>query len=141
MCIIKIKVKQLAQYQICNEIDAFNKANEETLRMQGTFDVDQLIEESIMQEYELEEYLQQEQVEYCVNCQNEVLTYQQADMLLCSNCGFYTTKDCFEKTILPLLHRHALDCQGKIGFCLEPGTDNTLFANCDICDLWDILYM
>jgi DNA-directed RNA polymerase subunit RPC12/RpoP len=142
------------------EWDQFKKENEKAMRQEGINDIDSLIEESLQAPYEeqYEYYLRQEQEELesamyfyeesknaiiCVNCQKATLVPSQmkgTSIATCPNCGFYSTESCLTD-IVRMATEHGADCQGSISFSLEPGTDNTIIAVCNICDLWNMFYM
>ncbi|KAG1465286.1 hypothetical protein G6F56_004919 [Rhizopus delemar] len=139
------------QYTLPQEWADFKKRNEEAMLREGVTDMDDLIEESLREEYD--EYLRQEQeeLEYtvkhseqacliCVHCLKGSLIYQNSSMLSCSRCGFYATESCLQ-TALNVVNQHSAQCQGRIEFSLELGTNNTLVANCDLCGLWDMFYI
>jgi hypothetical protein len=143
-----------------NEWNQFKKDNEQSMRQEGIFNVDELIEESI-QEYEdeyIELHLQQEQEELenaiaryeaslssamCVNCHKTALqpsTRNSQSIALCPNCGFYATENCLAE-IDNAAAAHGTTCNGLMQYALEPGTDNSVLGICNICDLWSMFYM
>lgn len=145
------------------EWDRFKKEHEESMRQEGIFDMDNLIEESIQEAHDQEEsefHLLQEQAELesalqlyeesatqhghaCVNCQKAALQpsiVKNIQIVHCPRCGFYATEKCLQE-IDKAASIHALNCQGQMEYALEPGTDNTMIAVCNICDLWNIFYM
>jgi hypothetical protein len=141
------------------EWDRFKKENEESMRREGVYDVDNLIEESIQEEDPQNEFhLLQEQAELesalalyeesqrhmCINCHKAALspsTLKNTPIALCPTCGFYATENCLAD-IDKAASVHAVNCQdGLMEYSLEPGTDNTVIAVCNVCDLWNIFYM
>ena len=140
------------------EWDRFKIENEQCMKEEGIYDIDNLIEQSI-HEYEEEEQLllyqlEQEELEQsialyeeslrlCINCRKvplEPFMIQETPVAKCHQCGFYATEKCLTQ-VKEQAAIHDQSCQGQIGYALEPGTDNTLMAACDVCDLWDLFYM
>jgi Zn-finger nucleic acid-binding protein len=142
------------------EWDRFKKENEIAMRQEGIIDIDGLIDESLQEEYEEENeyYLRQEKEELenamyfyeesinaaiCVNCQKAAVVSSQmrdTSIATCPSCGFYTTESCLAD-IVHMATEHGAYCQGSASYSLEPGTDNTIIAVCNICDLWNMFYM
>lgn len=132
--------------------EQFVRENQESIRQEGLLDIESLIQDS----YELTQDIQDdmpdlEEIEYetsddtiiCVNCRKAYLspsTNGNTHFACCQNCGFYATPNCLNQ-IITAVTQHSTVCNGSIGFSLEPGTDNTIIANCETCDLWDIFYM
>lgn len=136
------------------EWSQFKKDNEEAMRKEGIDDIDNLIEESMLDD-EAEIYLREEEQELgqameelyqtvvCVNCQKAALISSQikgVPVLSCPQCGFYATEMC-TGAILNASQNHSAYCHGLISYALEPGTDDTIVATCNICDLWDMFNM
>ncbi|KAI9267384.1 hypothetical protein BY458DRAFT_476097 [Sporodiniella umbellata] len=139
------------KYTLTQEWVDFKKRNEDAMLKEGVVDMDELIEESLREEYE--EYLRQEDEELesilsqneqispiCINCLKQHLVMTSPNLYSCLGCGFYTSETCLQN-ILGVLSQHGALCQGRVEFCVEPNTNNTLIANCDVCDLWDMFYM
>ncbi|OAD08271.1 hypothetical protein MUCCIDRAFT_154870 [Mucor lusitanicus CBS 277.49] len=152
--ISKLRENQLMAKVLEQEWAEFKRVNEEAMRNEGIDDVDSLIEQSMLDD-EAEMYLQQEsqgldqaleelyQTVACVNCQKAALVPSQVNgvpVLACPPCGFYATESCLS-TILNASRHHSGYCQGLISYSLEPGTDDTIIAACNICDLWDMFNM
>ncbi|KAI8644667.1 hypothetical protein BD408DRAFT_413077 [Parasitella parasitica] len=146
----KIREDQLLHKILEQEWDIFKKENEDAMRNEGIDDIDNLIEESMWDEEadmyfrEEEENLSQAMDDYqaivCVNCQKAALISTQMQglqVLSCPNCGFYATEMCLN-TILQAIKNHSMQCYGLISYILEPGTDDSIIAACNICDLWDL---
>lgn len=142
---------KLMQYTLSQQWDNFKKENEQEMMREGIVDMDELIEESLMEEYEKYQKQEQEELEdtiasyeraslICVHCHKDTLIYTSQNMLSCPTCGFYATEICLQ-SILNAINQHSNQCQGRIEFSLEPGATSTILANCDICDLWDMFYM
>lgn len=132
----------------------FKKNNEEAMRKEGIDDVNSLIEESMFND-EAEMYIRQEeegldqaleelyQTVACVGCQKAALVASQTkgvSVLACPQCGFYATEMCLQ-TILNGSQHHSTYCHGLMSYSLEPGTDDTIIAACNTCDLWDLFNM
>ncbi|CAO0792450.1 unnamed protein product [Mucor circinelloides] len=152
--ISKIRENQWMPKILEQEWSQFKKDNEEAMRKEGIDDIDNLIEESILDD-EAEIYLREEEQELgqameelyqtvvCVNCQKAALISSQikgVPVLSCPQCGFYATEMC-TGAILNASQNHSAYCQGLISYALEPGTDDTIVATCNICDLWDMFNM
>ncbi|KAK4510869.1 uncharacterized protein ATC70_005304 [Mucor velutinosus] len=152
--ISKLRENQWMTKVLQQEWIQFKMDNEEAMRKEGIDDMDSLIEQSMLDD-EAEMYLRQEeegldqaleelyQTVACVNCQKAALTSSQikgVPVLACPQCGFYATETCLS-TILNASHGHATYCHGLISYSLEPGTDDTIIAACNICDLWDMFNM
>lgn len=136
------------------EWNQFKKNNEEAMRREGIDDINSLIEESMFND-EAEMYIRQEeegleqaleelyQTVACVNCQKAALVASQikgVPVLACPQCGFYATEKCLH-TVLDASQHHSTYCHGLIAYSLEPGTDDTIIAACNTCDLWDLFNM
>lgn len=122
------------------------------MREEGILDINDLISDSIhttddetqlflLQEAQaLEEAIASyEQSKQCVSCKKDFLTFT-STLASCSSCGFYATLPCLAQ-IEAAFYSHVQQCQGSIEVSLEPGTDNTILASCDLCNLWDMFYM
>lgn len=143
-----------------NEWECFKKENENAMRQEGIIDMDGLIKQSLHEQFEEDDeyYLRQEQEELenamyfyeesinstiCVNCQKAALVPSQIkdrSIATCPNCSFYTTETCLAD-IVRTATEHGTYCQGSVSYSLEPGTDNTIVAICNICDLWNMFYL
>lgn len=132
----------------------FKRVNEQLMREEGITNIDDLIEDSIQeanQENDVHLIQEQQELEYaiasyeqsklCVNCKKAMLSCSNnSPIASCSQCGFYATEQCLSQIDIASFS-HGSFCQGSIEYSLEPGTDNTLLAVCNICDLWDMFYM
>lgn len=128
----------------------FLRMNEQLMRQEGITDINDLIQDSlqddetevhlIQEQQELEEAIASyEQSKLCVNCKKSMLTYTN-QLASCQGCGFYATETCLAQ-IETASYSHTLSCHGSIEYTLEQGTDNSLIAVCNVCDLWDMFYM
>ncbi|CEP18348.1 hypothetical protein [Parasitella parasitica] len=132
------------------EWDLFKKENEDAMRNEGIDDVNNLIEESMWDE-EAELYLKEEEENFgqamdeyraivCVNCKKAALVPTKVkgiEVSSCPNCGFYATEMCLT-TILQASNNHSMQCYGLISYIMEPGTDGSIIAVCNVCDQWDL---
>ncbi|KAI8352164.1 hypothetical protein EDC96DRAFT_610168 [Choanephora cucurbitarum] len=152
------KINRIREDQWMNQILASEKQkikqeHEEMMRREGILDVDQLIEESLEQdqlelpEEELENlddalasYEASQHAAICISCRHAAFVPIEPNLIGCPNCGFRITESCLSQLIqADMIHTET--CRGCIEYSLEPGTDNTINANCYVCDLWNMFYM
>lgn len=154
----KMREDQWMQTVLENEWDRFKKQHEQAMNEEGITDVDDLVDQSI-QDYEDEENeihlqlerevleneiaLYEESLVLCVNCHKSPLqpsTLKNTPIASCPSCGFYATEKCLED-IRRAAVEHNQTCPGNMEYALEPGTDDTLLAACNVCDLWTMFVM
>ncbi|KAI8973474.1 hypothetical protein BDF20DRAFT_882531 [Mycotypha africana] len=140
----------------------FLERNQDALKREGFSDINMLIEDSLyelneaqVEKLEADQYQMEEQAEIenaiksyeearnqviCVNCRRAILIpaiVNHKSVNSCPACGFYTTESCLHQ-ILQAANAHADHCTGSIGYGLEAGSDDTILAACNQCDLWDL---
>ncbi|CAO3613356.1 unnamed protein product [Mucor hiemalis] len=145
----KMREEQWMQKVLESEWDRFKKQHEQAMNDEDLSVEDYEEEESEIhlplerEVLENEIALYEELLELCVNCHKVPLqpsALKNTPIALCPSCGFYATEKCLEN-IKRAASEHNSNCSGNMEYALEPGTDNTLLAACNVCDLWTMFTM